>query len=145
MPIAALQVIEGITPLHIKAEQEAVYVRIARLRKTSNYNNINFNHNNHEDGTTQQTAQQPPNSSQLFFKSKTESLHKSNSFQYPVLIFTRPTQRWKTKQAAPYVSWKATQRDVNGWCNFVPSTQSSKQSFLLRRRFVFGQARPPTG
>ncbi|GBM78719.1 hypothetical protein AVEN_243986-1 [Araneus ventricosus] len=51
-PTAALQVIEGITPLHIKAEQEAVYVRTARLRKTSNYNNINFNPNNYEDGRT---------------------------------------------------------------------------------------------
>ncbi|GBM38149.1 hypothetical protein AVEN_48484-1 [Araneus ventricosus] len=51
-PTAALQVIEGILPLHIKAEQEAVYVRTARLRKTSNYNNINFNPNNYEDGTT---------------------------------------------------------------------------------------------
>ncbi|GBN75584.1 hypothetical protein AVEN_131673-1 [Araneus ventricosus] len=51
-PTAALQVIEGIIPLHIKAEQEAVYVRTARLRKTSNYNNINFNPNNYEDGTT---------------------------------------------------------------------------------------------
>ncbi|GBO23229.1 hypothetical protein AVEN_156633-1 [Araneus ventricosus] len=50
-PTAALQVIEGIIPLHIKAEQEAVYVRTARLRKTSNYNNINFNPNNYEDGT----------------------------------------------------------------------------------------------
>ncbi|GBM34902.1 hypothetical protein AVEN_41451-1 [Araneus ventricosus] len=50
--IAALQVIEGIIPLHIKAEQEAVYVRTSRLRKTSNYNNINFNPNNYEDGTT---------------------------------------------------------------------------------------------
>ncbi|GBM92307.1 Putative protein in type-1 retrotransposable element R1DM [Araneus ventricosus] len=51
-PTAALQVIEGILPLHIKAEQEAVYVRTARLCKTSNYNNINFNPNNYEDGTT---------------------------------------------------------------------------------------------
>ncbi|GBO18557.1 hypothetical protein AVEN_51098-1 [Araneus ventricosus] len=49
---AALQVIEGIIPLHIKAEQEAAYVRRARLRKTSDYNNINFNPNNYEDGTT---------------------------------------------------------------------------------------------
>ncbi|GBO01828.1 hypothetical protein AVEN_255446-1 [Araneus ventricosus] len=40
---AALQVI---IPLHIKAEQEATYVRTARLRKTSNYNIINFNPNN---------------------------------------------------------------------------------------------------
>ncbi|GBM77919.1 hypothetical protein AVEN_89583-1 [Araneus ventricosus] len=51
-PTAALQVIEGIKPLHIKAEQEAVYVRTTRLRKTSNYNNINFNPNNYEDDTT---------------------------------------------------------------------------------------------
>ncbi|GBM67937.1 hypothetical protein AVEN_185358-1 [Araneus ventricosus] len=48
---AALQLIEGIIPLHIKAKQEAAYVRTARLRKTSNYNNINFNPNNYEDGT----------------------------------------------------------------------------------------------
>ncbi|GBN26423.1 hypothetical protein AVEN_55743-1 [Araneus ventricosus] len=51
-PTVALQVIEGIIPLHIKAEQEAAYVRTARLRKTSNYNNINFNPNNYEDGAT---------------------------------------------------------------------------------------------
>ncbi|GBN43823.1 hypothetical protein AVEN_181863-1 [Araneus ventricosus] len=51
-PTATLQVIEGITPLHIKAEQEAVYVRTARLSKTSNYNDIKFNSNNYEDGTT---------------------------------------------------------------------------------------------
>ncbi|GBM00949.1 hypothetical protein AVEN_151401-1 [Araneus ventricosus] len=50
-PTAALQVIEGIIPLHIKAEQEAAYVRTARLCKTSNYNN-NFNPNNYGDGTT---------------------------------------------------------------------------------------------
>ncbi|GBM04143.1 hypothetical protein AVEN_115518-1 [Araneus ventricosus] len=51
-PTAALQVIEGIIPLHIKAEQEAFYVRTASLRKTSNCNNINFNPNDYEDGTT---------------------------------------------------------------------------------------------
>ncbi|GBM35776.1 hypothetical protein AVEN_108971-1 [Araneus ventricosus] len=51
-PTAALQVIERIIPLHIKAEQEAAYVRTARLRNTSNYNNIIFNLNNYEDGTT---------------------------------------------------------------------------------------------
>ncbi|GBL74229.1 Putative protein in type-1 retrotransposable element R1DM [Araneus ventricosus] len=50
-PTAALQVIEGIIQLHIKAEQEVAYVRTARLRKTSNYNNINLNPNNYEDGT----------------------------------------------------------------------------------------------
>ncbi|GBN05064.1 hypothetical protein AVEN_117935-1 [Araneus ventricosus] len=51
-PTAALQVIEGIIPLHIKAEQEAACVRTARLRKTSNYNKFNFNPNNYEDGTS---------------------------------------------------------------------------------------------
>ncbi|GBN59362.1 hypothetical protein AVEN_176247-1 [Araneus ventricosus] len=35
----------------MRAEQEAVYVRTARLRKTSNYSNSNFNLNNYEDGT----------------------------------------------------------------------------------------------
>ncbi|GBN18860.1 hypothetical protein AVEN_41208-1 [Araneus ventricosus] len=51
-------------------------------------------------------------------------------------------QRWKTKQATPSVSWKKTQRYTNGWHNFVPSMQSSKQSFLLYRRLIFEQARP---
>ncbi|GBM10874.1 hypothetical protein AVEN_42128-1 [Araneus ventricosus] len=51
-PTAALQVIEGILPLHMKVEQETAYVRTARLRKISNYNNINFNPNNYEDGIT---------------------------------------------------------------------------------------------
>ncbi|GBL98615.1 hypothetical protein AVEN_19678-1 [Araneus ventricosus] len=32
-PTAALQIIEGIISLHIKAEQEAAYVRTVRLRK----------------------------------------------------------------------------------------------------------------
>ncbi|GBM44019.1 hypothetical protein AVEN_218164-1 [Araneus ventricosus] len=45
-PTAALQIIEGIIPFHINAEQEAAYVRIGRLRKTSIYNNINFTPNN---------------------------------------------------------------------------------------------------
>ncbi|GBL91802.1 hypothetical protein AVEN_172732-1 [Araneus ventricosus] len=35
-PTPALQAIEGIIPLHMKAKQEATYVRTARLRKTSN-------------------------------------------------------------------------------------------------------------
>ncbi|GBO12346.1 hypothetical protein AVEN_31464-1 [Araneus ventricosus] len=52
MPTVALQFIEGIIPLCVKAEKEAAYIRTARLRKTSNYNNINFNPNNYEDGTT---------------------------------------------------------------------------------------------
>ncbi|GBL80775.1 hypothetical protein AVEN_26217-1 [Araneus ventricosus] len=51
-PTAALQVIEGIIPLHIKADQDAAYVRTARLCKTSNYSNINFKPNIYEDGTT---------------------------------------------------------------------------------------------
>ncbi|GBN72788.1 hypothetical protein AVEN_139294-1 [Araneus ventricosus] len=51
-PTAALQIIEDIIPLHIKAEQEATYVITARLCKKFNYNNINFNPNNYEDGTT---------------------------------------------------------------------------------------------
>ncbi|GBL90181.1 hypothetical protein AVEN_130307-1 [Araneus ventricosus] len=48
-PTAALQIIEGII---IKSQQEAAYVKTARLRKTPNYNNINFEPNNYEDGTT---------------------------------------------------------------------------------------------
>ncbi|GBM83763.1 hypothetical protein AVEN_28477-1 [Araneus ventricosus] len=51
-PSATQQVIEGIIPLHIKEEQEAANVRTARLCKKSNYNNINFNANIYEDGTT---------------------------------------------------------------------------------------------
>ncbi|GBL89116.1 hypothetical protein AVEN_255248-1 [Araneus ventricosus] len=51
-PTVALQVIEEIISLHIKAKQEAAYARTDRLRKTCNYNNINFNPNNYEDGTT---------------------------------------------------------------------------------------------
>ncbi|GBO13745.1 hypothetical protein AVEN_120128-1 [Araneus ventricosus] len=51
-PTATLQVIEGIILLHIKVEEEAAYVRTARLRRISNYNNINFNPNNYDDGTT---------------------------------------------------------------------------------------------
>ncbi|GBN84290.1 hypothetical protein AVEN_111528-1 [Araneus ventricosus] len=51
-PTAALQVLERIIPLHIKAEQEAAFVRKARLHKISNYNNINFNPNNYQDDTT---------------------------------------------------------------------------------------------
>ncbi|GBN12404.1 hypothetical protein AVEN_44621-1 [Araneus ventricosus] len=86
-PIAALQVIKGIIPLHIKAEQEAVYVRTARLRKTSNYNNINFNPNNYEEGTTS-TKFQP-----AIFQLEDRISLKSNSFQYTVSIFTRTVQR----------------------------------------------------
>ncbi|GBM70970.1 hypothetical protein AVEN_102908-1 [Araneus ventricosus] len=48
----SINLLEGIIPLHIKAEQEAAYIRTVRLRKTSNYNNINFNPNNYEDGAT---------------------------------------------------------------------------------------------
>ncbi|GBN85526.1 hypothetical protein AVEN_217171-1 [Araneus ventricosus] len=67
-PTAALQVIEGIIPLHFKAEQEAAFVRKARLRKhiittTSTSTPI-----------TIRTTQHPPNSTHQFFKYNTESL-----------------------------------------------------------------------
>ncbi|GBN23322.1 hypothetical protein AVEN_94887-1 [Araneus ventricosus] len=51
-PTAALQAIEGIIPLHIKAKQEMPYVRTARLRKSYNYNNINCNPDKYENATT---------------------------------------------------------------------------------------------
>ncbi|GBM40800.1 hypothetical protein AVEN_80806-1 [Araneus ventricosus] len=86
-PTAPLQVIEGIIPLHIKAEQEAVYARTARLRKTSNYNNINFNPNNYEDGIT--SIKFHP----AIFQLEDRISLKSYSFQYPVSIFRRTAQR----------------------------------------------------
>ncbi|GBM23124.1 Putative protein in type-1 retrotransposable element R1DM [Araneus ventricosus] len=41
-PKVALQVIEGLLPLHLKAEQEAVYVRVTRLGKARNLKDQNF-------------------------------------------------------------------------------------------------------
>ncbi|GBN89074.1 hypothetical protein AVEN_248119-1 [Araneus ventricosus] len=41
-PIAALQVIEGITPLHIKAEIESILVRVGRLRRDFNWEGSSF-------------------------------------------------------------------------------------------------------
>ncbi|GBM07376.1 hypothetical protein AVEN_187907-1 [Araneus ventricosus] len=121
MPTAALQVVEGIMPLHIKAEQEVAYVRTARMRKTSNYNNINFKPINYEDGTTS-TKFHP-----AIFQLEGRIYLKGNSFQYPVSVFTWTAQRQKTKQAAPSVSssvclhlWKKTQRNTKGWRNLVP-------------------------
>ncbi|GBM91475.1 hypothetical protein AVEN_16595-1 [Araneus ventricosus] len=67
---------------------------------------------------------------------------KNQFLPVPGLNIYTDAQRWKTKHSEPSVSWKKTQRNTNGWCNFVPSTQSSKQSFLPYRRLVFGQARP---
>ncbi|GBN00715.1 Putative protein in type-1 retrotransposable element R1DM [Araneus ventricosus] len=41
-PTAALQVIEGITPLHIKAQMESILVRVGRLRKDCNWEGSSF-------------------------------------------------------------------------------------------------------
>ncbi|GBL93602.1 hypothetical protein AVEN_240889-1, partial [Araneus ventricosus] len=41
-PTAALQVIEGITPLHIKAQMESILVRVGRLRRDCNWEGSSF-------------------------------------------------------------------------------------------------------
>ncbi|GBM71879.1 hypothetical protein AVEN_229374-1 [Araneus ventricosus] len=41
-PTAALHVIEGITPLHIKAQMESVLVRVGRLRRDCNWEGSSF-------------------------------------------------------------------------------------------------------
>ncbi|GBL89061.1 hypothetical protein AVEN_255202-1 [Araneus ventricosus] len=41
-PTAALQVIEGITPLHIKAQMESILVRVGRLRRDCNWEGSKF-------------------------------------------------------------------------------------------------------
>ncbi|GBM76093.1 hypothetical protein AVEN_148232-1 [Araneus ventricosus] len=134
-PTAALQVIEGIMPLHTK-EQEAAYARTDRLHKTSNYSNFN-------PPITMRTAQHPPNFTHQFFNSKTESLYRSNSFQYPVSIFTRRAQRWKTNLAAPSVSSYNELR--------IYGATSSLQHSLLSRASCYtgslslGKQHQPTG
>ncbi|GBO32143.1 hypothetical protein AVEN_97409-1 [Araneus ventricosus] len=70
-PTAALQVIEGITPLHIKAEQEA------RKRSTSEQPDCAkhlITTTSTSTPITTRTAQHPPNSTQQFFNEKTEYL-----------------------------------------------------------------------
>ncbi|GBN73864.1 hypothetical protein AVEN_189452-1 [Araneus ventricosus] len=129
-PTAELQVIEGIIPLHIKAEQEAVYVRTAKLRKTSNYNNINPI--NYEDGTTS-TKFHP-----AILQLEDRISLKKQFLPVPGLNIYTDGSRMEDKTSSTFCA----QRNTNGWPNFVPSTQSSRQSFLLYRRLVFGQARP---
>ncbi|GBM09014.1 Putative protein in type-1 retrotransposable element R1DM [Araneus ventricosus] len=41
-PTTALQVIEGITPLHIKAQMESILVRVGRLRRDCNWEGSSF-------------------------------------------------------------------------------------------------------
>ncbi|GBL89818.1 hypothetical protein AVEN_179595-1 [Araneus ventricosus] len=48
-PTAALQVIERLLPLHLKAEQEAVYFRVTRLVKASHLKGQNFDPKDFED------------------------------------------------------------------------------------------------
>ncbi|XP_055950986.1 uncharacterized protein LOC129985099 [Argiope bruennichi] len=45
---AALQVIKGILPLHIKTQAEATYVRVSRLQLPSHFQNISFPPENFE-------------------------------------------------------------------------------------------------
>ncbi|GBN97894.1 hypothetical protein AVEN_274807-1 [Araneus ventricosus] len=47
-PIAALQVIEGIIPLHIKAQIESILVRGGRLRRDCNWDGSCFFHQDFE-------------------------------------------------------------------------------------------------
>ncbi|GBL72361.1 hypothetical protein AVEN_115298-1 [Araneus ventricosus] len=131
-----LKVIEGIIPLHIKAKQEATYVRTARLRKASNYNNIKFNHSNYEDGTTS-TKYHPA----IFQLEDRISLNKQ-FLPVPGLNIYTDGSMIDNKTGCAFCVKEKTQRNTNGWLNVVPSTQSSKQSFLQYDRPVFGQARP---
>ncbi|GBN19298.1 hypothetical protein AVEN_206145-1 [Araneus ventricosus] len=48
-PTAALQVIEELLPLHLKAEQEAVYVRVTRLGKASHLKDQKFDPKDFEE------------------------------------------------------------------------------------------------
>ncbi|GBL84264.1 hypothetical protein AVEN_118651-1 [Araneus ventricosus] len=41
-PTVALQVIEAITPLHIKAQMESILVRVDRLRRNCNWEGSSF-------------------------------------------------------------------------------------------------------
>ncbi|GBO09020.1 hypothetical protein AVEN_57962-1 [Araneus ventricosus] len=41
-PTAALQVIEGITPLHIRDQMESILIRVGRLRRDCNWEGSSF-------------------------------------------------------------------------------------------------------
>ncbi|GBM96473.1 hypothetical protein AVEN_264014-1 [Araneus ventricosus] len=67
-PTVALQVIEGIISLHIKAQQKAAYV------KQPDYAKHLITITSTTTPITMRTAQHPPNFTQKFFNYKTESL-----------------------------------------------------------------------
>ncbi|GBL70246.1 hypothetical protein AVEN_188637-1 [Araneus ventricosus] len=47
-PTAALQVIEGIMPLHIKAKMQSTVVRVGHLGRNCDYEDIHFDHESYE-------------------------------------------------------------------------------------------------
>ncbi|GBM66410.1 hypothetical protein AVEN_13007-1 [Araneus ventricosus] len=47
-PTAALQVIEGLMPLHIKAKMQSTLVRVGRLGRNCDYQDIYFDHESYE-------------------------------------------------------------------------------------------------
>ncbi|GBM56689.1 hypothetical protein AVEN_98179-1 [Araneus ventricosus] len=47
-PTAALQVIEGLMPPHIKAKMQSTLVRVGRLEINCDYEGIHFDHESHE-------------------------------------------------------------------------------------------------
>ncbi|GBL76081.1 hypothetical protein AVEN_234384-1 [Araneus ventricosus] len=47
-PTAALQVIEGLIPLHIKAKMQSTLVRVGRLGRNCDYEGIHFDHESYE-------------------------------------------------------------------------------------------------
>ncbi|GBO20395.1 hypothetical protein AVEN_146338-1, partial [Araneus ventricosus] len=47
-PAAALQIIEGLMPLHIKAKMQSTLVRVGRLGRNCDYEGIHFDHESYE-------------------------------------------------------------------------------------------------
>ncbi|GBL99298.1 hypothetical protein AVEN_177328-1 [Araneus ventricosus] len=47
-PTAALQVIEGLMPLHIKAKMQSTMVRVGRPGRNCDYEGIHFDHESYE-------------------------------------------------------------------------------------------------
>ncbi|GBO09164.1 hypothetical protein AVEN_23386-1 [Araneus ventricosus] len=124
----------GWSPLHIKAEQEAAYVRTARRRKTSNYNNISFNPNNYKDDTT--STKFPP----AIFQLEDRISPKKQFLPVPGLNIYTDGSKMDDKTGSAFCV-KEEDTTKYEWMAQLRPLNTVFQAELLAIR-VFGQARP---
>ncbi|GBM32078.1 hypothetical protein AVEN_150067-1 [Araneus ventricosus] len=163
-PTAALQVIEGLMPLYIKAKMQSTLVRVGRLGRNCHYEGIHFDHESYEQPSPPSTihpalfsledrithgGQVPSNRTPIEVYTDGSKINDQTGSAFCVIANEAITKTWKAKLSPANtvfqsemlafkaaIEWANTaNEDVNIWSDSESSLQVLK-SFNVKSKIT---------